>query len=668
MANTKRIDSAKLVTRAAAAVIGCLLIAFFVVTVNNMVLISNQVEDIKNGPFKVSMNAGRIETNLARLDTVINQLVSSHGSLSNTQDVVEICQEVDETISSLLAGIDKSTISNPESIHLLNVDYQMLSNRLGYLINMCLNENISGESIANYTSLYVSPLIAQLLANSAAVLDETTAEVNNMYTVVNAASGQTILMSSILMAAVVVMVFVYMVLLRRKDAREQKLREDLELTIEQAKSASNAKSMFLSNMSHDIRTPMNAIVGLTTVANENLDDPVRVKQCLTRITTSSQHLLSLINDALDMNKIESGKATLNEEVFSVQRLMEELTGILQPSAAAKHLNTTTDMKNITYDVLIGDTMRIRQIILNLISNAIKYTNEGDDVQLSITELPQTKPGIVDLQFIVEDSGIGMKREFLEYVFEPFERERNDFTNFTEGTGLGMAITKNLVQLMSGKITVESELGVGTRFTVRIPLKIADSANIKLLTEKQEDEEREEQEGTAVFKDKGKHVHDNAGERIATTATAASSKKKVKVSGRVLLVEDNEINMDIAQELVTSRGAEVECAYDGIEAVSKVADSPEGYYDLIFMDWQMPHMDGIEATRTIIQFCKDRGRTPIPIIAMTANAFVEDREVALEAGMDGFMTKPINVKELEANLLKYLPAATDDESEDADAHI
>lgn len=658
MANTEKIDSVKLVTRVAAAVVGCLLVAFFVVTVNNLALISNQVEDIKNGPFRVSVNAGRIETNLARVETIVNQLVASHGSLVNTQEAVEVCEKVDESILELLAGIEARGISNPENIHLLKTEYQALSHRLGYLTAMCLDDDVSGETIVGYTSVYVSPLVEHLLTISSRVLDETTTEIDNMYAVIKAASGQTILMSSILIAAVVVMICIYMLLLRRKDQQEEELRNSLELTVKQAESASIAKSAFLSNMSHDIRTPMNAIVGLTAIASENLDDPVRVKQCLTRITTSSHHLLSLINDALDMNKIESGKVTLNEEVFSLRRLMAELSTIMQPSAAAKHLKTETRIETITYDSLIGDTMRMRQIILNLVSNAIKYTNEGDEVKLILTQLPQTDPGVVPVRFVVEDTGIGMKREFLEYVFEPFERERNDFTNFTEGTGLGMAITKNLVQLMSGTIAVASELGVGTRFTVVIPFKIADKVNVSML----EQQGSSDPEGSSTLEDKSKHVHDEDGVDVENEMISQAPRKKPRVRGRVLLVEDNEINMDIAEELVRSRGPEVECAYDGIEAVSKVSDSPEGYYDLIFMDWQMPHMDGIEATKAINRFCRERGRKHIPIIAMTANAFNEDKEKALQAGMDGFMAKPIDVKQLEANLLKHLEPMEDEAAE------
>ena len=736
---------------------GFFLVAFFVVTVNNMATISSQVEEMKDGPFPTSVAAGHIETDIAQIETLSTHLTHFRLFPETTTELRRQFQEIDANLREQFKQMNPHALLNPADTRVLKADYEMLYVRLTHVLRLVEDESITSEFTEAYVEDNIMPLSDKMLSLANKIMDETTQEVSRTYTVVNAACMQTIILSCILMVCVVVLIGFYLILLRRKQHQENLLRQHLEEAVSLAEQANEAKSDFLSNMSHDIRTPMNAIIGLTRIADDNIDDPLRVKQCLTRIMTSSRHLLSLINDVLDMNKIESGKTTLTEERFSLPDLLSELITIVHPQSAEKHLHADVIINDIHHEQLLGDSMRLRQILLNLISNAIKYTNEGGFVRLIVTEDTPTVNGVANMQFVVEDNGIGMEEEFLQYVFEPFERERNDATNFTEGTGLGMAITKNLVELMGGTIQVESEVGKGTRFRVKLPLKVEDDAEqgqpfdisglkglrvlivddnylvtqnaIHTLTEFGVAAEgvtvperaadtvahaltegkafdlvivdlempsmggaeciqsiheavaaTEEPAPTIVVASYGGGVQDDA-EQIEGTQAVISKPlfrsvlyaavrqccidddqtlertaplERMRLGGRVLLVEDNEINREIGTELVSKFGPVVESAVDGIEAVAKVADEPDGYYDLVLMDCKMPHMNGFEATEALRKFAQERGRGHLPIVAMTANAFAEDRDHALASGMDGFLTKPIDMTELEKTLRAYLP--------------
>ena len=736
---------------------GFFLVAFFVVTVNNMATISSQVEEMKDGPFPTSVAAGHIETDIAQIETLSTHLTHFRLFPETTTELRRQFQEIDANLREQFKQMNPHALLNPADTRVLKADYEMLYVRLTHVLRLVEDESITSEFTEAYVEDNIMPLSDKMLSLANKIMDETTQEVSRTYTVVNAACMQTIILSCILMVCVVVLIGFYLILLRRKQHQENLLRQHLEEAVSLAEQANEAKSDFLSNMSHDIRTPMNAIIGLTRIADDNIDDPLRVKQCLTRIMTSSRHLLSLINDVLDMNKIESGKTTLTEERFSLPDLLSELITIVHPQSAEKHLHADVIINDIHHEQLLGDSMRLRQILLNLISNAIKYTNEGGFVRLIVTEDTPTVNGVANMQFVVEDNGIGMEEEFLQYVFEPFERERNDTTNFTEGTGLGMAITKNLVELMGGTIQVESEVGKGTKFRVKLPLKVEDDAEqgqpfdtsgfeglrilivddnylvmqntIHTLTEFGVAAEgvtvperaadtvahaltegkafdlvivdlempsmggaeciqsiheavaaTEEPAPTIVVASYGGGVQDDA-EQIEGTQAVISKPlfrsvlyaavrqccidddqtlertaplERMRLGGRVLLVEDNEINREIGTELVSKFGPVVESAVDGIEAVAKVADEPDGYYDLVLMDCKMPHMNGFEATEALRKFAQERGRGHLPIVAMTANAFAEDRDHALASGMDGFLTTPIDMTELEKTLRAYLP--------------
>ena len=739
-----------LLSRLTAIVLALFLLAFFGVTLNNTVAINGQVQAVREGAYPVSVAAGRIETLLVQLRT-ISERPAYVRTPEASQSLRASFQGIDAGLSTQLSFIAENHSSDPEAAASLASGYDQLASNVRYYIGMVTNPAISDTAVREYAESSIYPLIDDLLAIDIEILDESTEVADTMYTTVTTAGHQTLIVSCVLMAAVVFSLTVYLTILRRKSDRENQLRASLEEALILAQSANAAKSTFLSNMSHDIRTPMNAIVGLTAIAHSHLDDPIRVKECLSRITTSSKHLLGLINDVLDMGKIESGKMSLNEEPFSFPDLIGEFVTIVQPQARAKKLRFDVVIGNIEREMVIGDTMRINQVLMNLAGNAVKYTEEGDVVRISVSEEPSLQPGFNNYRFVVHDTGIGMDAEFLERIFDPFEREGNDKTPFIEGTGLGMSITKNIVDLMGGTITVESQPGVGSTFTVVIPLRPYDEAAEELDVSCLEgirvlvvDDDRDVLENTKnvldgfgmrgdcsatgneavsltaqAFADGDgyeaiivdwimpgmdgletiRQIRDKVGDATPIVLVSAydwteieeeasqagvsafvskplfrsrlyhvlravcvdggveevahGSLSKHPLSGRVLLVEDNELNREIATELIEQLGAEVECACDGEEAVSMTRDAEEGYYQLIFMDWQMPRLDGIEATRAIIAYEQQTGRAHVPIVAMTANAFNEDRRRALEAGMDGFMAKPINLAELERNLRTYL---------------
>ncbi len=739
-----------LLSRLTAIVLALFLLAFFGVTLNNTVAINGQVQAVREGAYPVSVAAGRVETLLVQLRT-ISERPAYVRTPEASQSLRASFQGIDAGLSTQLSFIAENHSSDPEAAASLASGYDQLASNVRYYIGMVTNPAISDTAVREYAESSIYPLIDDLLSIDIEILDESTEVADTMYTTVTTAGHQTLIVSCVLMAAVVFSLSVYLTILRRKSDRENQLRASLEEALILAQSANAAKSTFLSNMSHDIRTPMNAIVGLTAIAHSHLDDPIRVKECLSRITTSSKHLLGLINDVLDMGKIESGKMSLNEEPFSFPDLIGEFVTIVQPQARAKKLRFDVVIGNIEREMVIGDTMRINQVLMNLAGNAVKYTEEGDVVRISVSEEPSLQPGFNNYRFVVHDTGIGMDAEFLERIFDPFEREGNDKTPFIEGTGLGMSITKNIVDLMGGTITVESQPGVGSTFTVVIPLRPYDEAAEELDVSCLEgirvlvvDDDRDVLENTKnvldgfgmrgdcsatgneavsltaqAFADGDgyeaiivdwimpgmdgletiRQIRDKVGDATPIVLVSAydwteieeeasqagvsafvskplfrsrlyhvlravcvdggveevahGSLSKHPLSGRVLLVEDNELNREIATELIEQLGAEVECACDGEEAVSMTRDAEEGRYQLIFMDWQMPRLDGIEATRAIIAYEQQMGRAHVPIVAMTANAFNEDRRRALEAGMDGFMAKPINLAELERNLRTYL---------------
>ena len=391
---------------------------------------------------------------------------------------------------------------------------------------------------------------------------------------------------------------------------EMKKRALLEEALTQANKANAAKSAFLSNMSHDIRTPMNAIVGFTTLAASRIDQPERVQEYLGKIQSSSAPLLSLINDILDMSHIESGKVSLDEQPYNLVDLLEDLYSIIQAETSARQLYFTVDTTGVRHADVRCDKLRINQILLNLLGNALKFTNPGGFVKVKVDELDGAPAGYGRYRFIVSDTGIGMSPEFVEHIFDPFERERTSTISGIQGTGLGMTITKNLVDMMHGSIAVKSVQGKGTAFTIELTLQLAGKR--------------------AAAAHESKAPHANARHHLQKS--------------RILLVDDNDLNREIAITLLEDEGLTVEYAVDGCEAVEKIMNSPAGHYQLVLMDVQMPVMNGYEATKAIRRL-SDPTRAKVPILAMTADAFEEDRQKALRSGMDGHLSKPIEIDRL-----------------------
>lgn len=734
-----------------AAIILVLLLVFYVTTFINVRAITNSIESIRTGAYPVSVAAGRIETRLVQLETVAQRpiFVRSEKALESLHRTYH---DIDNDIQEYLEILNTHNTQNTTQVISLTEEYASLQDVMERYIVLCNDDAVSDDEIAEFDTEFINPLINELLAKDVRILEETSDLVEKSYSTSSASGTQTMLMASILMAAVILSLVIYLNMLAKRWLRQQELQKSLEAACRRAEEANDAKSQFLSNMSHDIRTPMNAIVGLTSIAQTHSDDPMRVNECLDRIAISSKHLLSLINDVLDMSKIDSGKIVLNEESFDLSEIITEIVTIAQPQARSKHLKFDIITHNVNTEMVRGDSMRINQALVNILSNAVKYTNPGGTVRLIIEEFPSDQPGCHDFKFIVQDSGIGMSEDFVKHVFEPFERDSGVEKANIEGTGLGMAITKNVVTMMGGTIDVQSVLGEGTTFAVTIPLKLED-ANVAhqevalkpwhfLVVDDEGEVARETvllleslglsavgaqsgQEALEILDQANKDqvtfdaimvdwvmpgmdglalarairevvpnkppiimltsydwtdVEDealeagimhfiskplfpsrlvNALELIQNNVEKTSSRSKKEpahVQGRVLLVEDNELNMEIAEELIGQRGAEVEHVADGVEAVARMAEVPEGYYDLIFMDMKMPEMDGIEATRRILAQAKEAGRSIPPVIAMTANAFSDDRRAALDSGMEDFMTKPIDIRELDRVLLTYLHEA------------
>ncbi|MDE7263005.1 MAG: PAS domain-containing protein [Oscillospiraceae bacterium] len=410
--------------------------------------------------------------------------------------------------------------------------------------------------------------------------------------------------------------------------RQRQAEEELDTqhrllaeALDQAQKANQAKTAFLNNMSHDIRTPMNAIIGFTNLASSHIDNPSMVKSYLSKIQAASSHLLCLINDVLDMSRIESGKTQIEAAPCSLHDIFQDLQDIIQTDALAKDLTFSIDTSAVTDMAVVCDRLRLRQVLLNIVSNAVKFTPSRGTVQVRAVQLPEAGEGWGSYVFTIRDTGIGMSPAFLEHIFEPFERERSSTVSGIQGTGLGMAITKSIVDMMGGSIQVESEIDQGSTFTISLRLPLSSQP---LQTVEQQ----------------------------TTVQSVASHQGK-----RILLAEDNELNQEIAVTILEEAGFTVAVAGNGAEAVERVKASAENPYDLILMDLQMPVLDGFGATRAIRELADPR-LSSLPILAMTANAFEEDRQRVLEAGMNGHLGKPIEIDKLMAALDEVLGSQPD----------
>ena len=393
----------------------------------------------------------------------------------------------------------------------------------------------------------------------------------------------------------------------------QKSQKELEAALLRAESANAAKTTFLSNVSHDIRTPMNAIVGLTQLMGDALQAPEKLHDYLDKLKASSHHLLNLINDILDMNKIESGKTTVNVVPFSLKEQVAQLESVIRPQAREREQEFTVSTHNLQHEYVLGDATKLQQVLQNLLSNAVKYTDEGGQVSLDIEELPRSGH-YARYKFTVKDNGMGMSREFQEHVYEPFARAESSLTNKVQGTGLGMAITKSIVDMMGGSILLTSKLGEGSCFEVMLEFKVNEEAE-KAVGKQQEQE-------------------------------------KFSLQGmRFLCAEDNKLNAEILEAILQMKGASCYICRNGEEIVERFKTVQPDEFDAILMDIQMPKMNGYEATSAIRKGANPLGRT-IPIIAMTANAFAEDVQKSHDAGMNAHLSKPVDVAVLEQTLRRF----------------
>ncbi len=536
-------------------------------------------------------------------------------------------------------------------------------------------------------------------------------------------------------------------------SEEFRQREALRTAFQAANNANAAKSNFLARMSHDIRTPMNAIIGMTAIAGAHIEDQARVADCLNKIAVSSKHLLGLINEVLDMSKIEFGKVDLQDEAFNLPELVDNLLTMCKPQLAEKNHELSVFIHGIVHEKVVGDSQRIQQVFMNLMGNAIKYTPPGGKISLSITETATNRPLVGCYEFIFEDNGIGMSKEFVDRMFEPFSRAEDSRVARTQGTGLGMAITKNIVQMMNGSIQVDSELDRGTRMTVTIflklqnegeeldydslldlPILVADDDEMacestcevleelgmkgewvlsgeeavdRVVRRHRDDDDyyavildwkMPGMDGLATAKEIRRQVGDAvpiiiisafdwsdievqaraAGvnafigkplfksrmarlfQELRGDRTAANRRPSLEIisqedfsGSRALLAEDNDLNAEIAIEILSSAGLSVDWVKNGRDAVEKLSSSPDGTYDLVFMDIQMPDMDGYAATKAIRALDRPWAAT-LPILAMSANAFAEDVRASLAAGMNEHLAKPLDLVQLDRALKKFLP--------------
>ena len=624
-------------------------------------------------------------------------------------------------------------------------------------VRSCFAVNSGNRSLLSILNKTIKAMPVNMLAGALAMYKSSARKVT-LSDFIKDNFFKVMLISSIAVAVVLLTILMLLQKVRKAEAAARKAASDtqelnakLQVAVEKAESANRAKSTFLSNMSHDIRTPMNAIIGFTTLALSNIDDTDRVKDYLGKTLASSNHLLSLINDVLDMSRIESGKIHLEEVEVNLSDVLHDLKTIVSGQIYAKQLELYMDVMDVTDEDVYCDKTRLNQILLNLLSNAIKFTPAGGTVSVRVRQLAGKVRGCGQYEFRIKDNGIGMSQEFAQKIFEPFERERTSTVSRIQGTGLGMAITKNIVDMMGGTIEVQTAQGKGTEFTVCVPMRaqteqrpvekiteleglkalvvdddfntcdsvtkmlvkvgmraewtlsgkeavlrarqsiemsdvyhayiidwrlpdmngievtrqirsLHDDTPIIILTayDWSDIEVEAKAAGVTAFCSKPMFMSDlretlmsALGQKSADAVQGLLPEKNADFKGKhILLVEDNELNREIAQEILREYGFLVDSAENGAVAVEKVSTAAPGSYDLVLMDVQMPIMDGYTATRKI-RALDDPARAKLPILAMTANAFDEDRRNALESGMNGFLSKPIVIDDLVQELHKIL---------------
>ena len=487
--------------------------------------------------------------------------------------------------------------------------------------NSCFAVKSGNRSLLSILNKTIKAMPANMLTSSLA-MHKSSARKVTLSEFIKDNFFMVLLVSSIAVAAILLMILKLLQKARKAEAAAKKAANDtqelnakLQVAVENAESANRAKSTFLFNMSHDIRTPMNAIIGYADLASRHLDDPAKLEKYMENIQVCGQNLLMLLNNVLDLARIENDKTEMEYSVSDVDKDFRNCIAMFRNQADSKG-QTITVTTQLQYPYVYVDIPHLTEVCTNLVSNAVKYTGAGGTICCDITQKPGEKESWCNMVITVADNGIGMSQEFQKHIFEPFERERTSTVSKVEGSGIGMGIVKKLVGLMGGTVAVESKIGVGSTFTVTIPCRIAS-----------EDETQAKRETNP-------------------------SDQKCLCGTRILLTEDNDLNAEIATELLQEEGCTVDRAKDGVECVDMLEKAANGTYQLILMDIQMPVMNGYDAARKI-RGLDDPQKANIPIIAMTANAFTEDRQAALDAGMNDHIAKPINMNVLVPTLRKYL---------------
>lgn len=487
--------------------------------------------------------------------------------------------------------------------------------------NSCFAVNSGNRSLLSILNKTIKAMPANMLTSSLAMYKSSSRKVT-LIDFIKDNFFMVLLVSSIAVAVVLLTILKLLQKARKAEAAARKAANDtqelnakLQVAVENAESANRAKSTFLFNMSHDIRTPMNAIIGYADLASRHLDDPAKLEKYMENIQVCGQNLLMLLNNVLDLARIENDKTEMEYSVSDVDKDFRNCVAMFQNQADSKG-QTLTVTAHLLYPYVYVDIPHLTEVCTNLVSNAVKYTGAGGTIRCDVTQKPGKKEGWCDMVVTVADNGIGMSQEFQKHIFEPFERERTSTVSKVEGSGIGMGIVKKLVELMSGTVEVESKIGVGSKFTVTIPCRIA------------------------------------SGDETQAKRETNPSDQKCLCGTRILLTEDNDLNAEIAVELLREEGCTVDRAKDGVECVDMLEKAANGTYQMILMDIQMPVMNGYDAAKKIRRM-DDPQKAGIPIIAMTANAFSEDKQAALDVGMNDHIAKPINMNILVPTIQKYL---------------
>lgn len=724
-------------------------VVYVVFTTHSIFTISRQINYVAEHPYKAMSEINKIRARVLEMNTYLPIFISENeNNLDGIRSVLRTsCQENEKSLKIL----DEIYLGNKEDLSELNGALDELKKALIQSVENSENSNMDRQAVQKYFDKEIEPIRVKTDIAIQKVIDSADRRVLIIQESTDEKAEAAIFYAVVIgLLMIVIVIYAYKLrneyLINDELKRQQKILQDALLV---AQKANDAKRDFLSRMSHEIRTPMNAIIGMSAVAFNYLDDKKRTADCLSKITFSSKHLLMLLNDVLDMSKIENGKLNIRQELFDLKNLVTSLADINYGLATAKGLAFEIVISGFKDELLLGDSMRVNQILLNLLSNAIKFTPKGGSVRMEIRMLRSASDKIW-LRFIVKDSGIGMKKEFLEHLYEPFEQADNGIARKYGGTGLGMAITKNLVAIMDGTIEVESQEGAGTTFMVDLPFGVS-KVDKKTAAEMEEmrvlvvDDDNDTCEHAAVLlkgmgvnvdwalngfeaiekvrsacEDDGRcydvcfidwcmpeldgietarrmrryvgpdvliiiiSAYDWSGieeqakaagvnafiakpffaSNLYNTLLTVSRKPELGFSAvgnketydfggkKVLLVEDNELNMEIASELLKFVNLQVEHAENGKVAVDIFRNSKEKEYALIFMDIQMPLMNGYDAARCI-RSSEHPAAGTIPIIAMTANAFNDDVQAAFDAGMNGHLAKPIDVEVLYKTIARYI---------------